>query len=181
LTLRPLLTKAEIRDLLLATNVSRAKGKHRLCPRCGKVGILTRKWGSRVYYPQYSSVYVDLPYMLEHGYVTGEKYRITRDPEKYDKNICYKVRYPQRYEQWCIAHYEPGGHRKQCYLKRGRDYHYTIGDLPKLKRSTNRHYSKKKDMRYRDRLSQKIAELKNNGICIVRERASKKPYRLYLF
>ena len=150
-----------MRELLLETNVQRRKGIHRVCPRCGKVGILTKKWGSRVYYPQGSSAYVTLPYMLEQGYVTGERYRgVIDDSETFDKKSSYKVRYPQKYEQWCIAHYESGGLRKQCSLRKGTvgqypqveeeknktDYNpYHFGKLPRLQKPEKRKYQRKKE------------------------------------
>jgi hypothetical protein len=147
------------------------KGIHRVCPKCGKVGILTKKWGAQIYYPQASSAYVNMPHAFETGYVTGERYRGPRhrgmsNSENFDKKSSYKVRYG-KYEQWCIAHYESGV-RSQCSLRKGRDYdfHWRYR-LPSLRKPESRQYQRKKDLRYNNRLSQKISEIK-------------KEYRLYL-
>lgn len=141
----------------------RRKGIHRVCPRCGYVGILTRKWGAQIYYPQFSSVYVDMPNAFEKGYVTGERYRGPRHrgiakSETFDKKSSYKIRY-DKYEQWCIAHYESGVGRKQHTLRNGIDYDF-LGRyrLPRLKKPESR--------KYYDDLSRKISEIK-------------KTYRLY--
>jgi hypothetical protein len=188
-----------MRELSLETNMPRQRGIHRVCPRCGKVGILTRKWGAQVYYPQISSVYVDLPHAFERGYVTGERYRGLRhvgitNSETFDKKSSYKVRY-SKYQQWCIAHYESGGRRWQCSLRKGiiekppknKDernkidfiLHHFDGRLPSLQKPEKRNYQRKKDFRYRDRLSEKISEIKNNGTVLIRVHG--KRYPLYMF
>ena len=117
--------------------------------------------------------------MLERGYVTGRGYRIIVDDSgTFDRNISYKIRYPQQYEQWCIAHYESGGSRWKCSLKKGLHYdQYFHGDWPKLRKPVSRAYQRKKDLRYKGRLNQKISEIKNNGIAIVR--VGRKSYRIY--
>lgn len=173
LTFRTWLTKADIGELSLSTSVRRRKGIHRICPRCGKVGSLIKKKGSQVYYPQAGTALDP---------VSGKGYRLNIDDSgKFDKNLSFKVRY-REYEQWCIAHYESGGHRWQCSLTKGRDYKlYTIGSLPRLKKPEKRQYQRKKDLRFKDGLDQKISQIKNNGVCDVRERSDKKAYRLYLF
>ena len=154
-----------------------------MCPICGKVGILSKKWGSKIYYPKVASVYVEIP-RLKGEYWTGERYRGTIDDSKtFDKNSCFKIRY-KKYKQWFIAHYEPGIGRKTHSLRKGIHYEdpYGTNRLPILRKPTIRVYQRKKDLRRKDNLDEKISEIKNNGISNIRHPWKRgKKYRAYLY
>jgi hypothetical protein len=102
-----------------------------LCPKCGQLGFLTKKWVRSSYYPKKASVscmrFEEMWKKLEQNpkdvylkkqveywrtMVKGNKYRGWEAKELFDREACYKV-FTRKYFKYYVGHYDKEKYEKQ--------------------------------------------------------------------